>query len=81
MKPFPCSSTVSGLLVDFPRLEQWSEAASLPDASLFMDGFLYISSGPAKATLDRRGRDGGCKKPLCELLARPIHLSIYLKAI
>ncbi|XP_072233103.1 arf-GAP with Rho-GAP domain, ANK repeat and PH domain-containing protein 2 [Leuresthes tenuis] len=44
-------------LTDFPRLEQWSEAASLPDASLFMDGFLYISSGPAKATLDRRGRD------------------------
>ncbi|KAM4536920.1 arf-GAP with Rho-GAP domain, ANK repeat and PH domain-containing protein 2 isoform 1-T3 [Odontesthes bonariensis] len=44
-------------LTDFPRLEQWSETASLPDAPLFMDGFLYISSGPAKATLDRRGRD------------------------
>ncbi|XP_076581754.1 arf-GAP with Rho-GAP domain, ANK repeat and PH domain-containing protein 2 isoform X2 [Chaetodon auriga] len=44
-------------LSDFPRLEQWSENTSLSDASLFMDGFLYISSGPAKATLDRRGRD------------------------
>uniref|UniRef100_A0A3P8SBI6 ArfGAP with RhoGAP domain, ankyrin repeat and PH domain 2 n=1 Tax=Amphiprion percula TaxID=161767 RepID=A0A3P8SBI6_AMPPE len=45
-------------LSDFPRLEQWSENASPSDASLFMDGFLYISSGPAKMTLDRRGRDG-----------------------
>ncbi|XP_008281667.1 arf-GAP with Rho-GAP domain, ANK repeat and PH domain-containing protein 2 [Stegastes partitus] len=44
-------------LSDFPRLEQWSENASPSDASLFMDGFLYISSGLAKATLDRRGRD------------------------
>ncbi|XP_044040959.1 arf-GAP with Rho-GAP domain, ANK repeat and PH domain-containing protein 2 isoform X2 [Siniperca chuatsi] len=44
-------------LSDFPRLEQWSENTSLSDASLFMDGFLYISSGPAKTTLDRRGRD------------------------
>ncbi|XP_050931666.1 LOW QUALITY PROTEIN: arf-GAP with Rho-GAP domain, ANK repeat and PH domain-containing protein 2 [Lates calcarifer] len=44
-------------LSDFPRLEQWSENPSLSDASLFMDGFLYISSGPAKSTLDRRGRD------------------------
>ncbi|XP_047462569.1 arf-GAP with Rho-GAP domain, ANK repeat and PH domain-containing protein 2 [Mugil cephalus] len=44
-------------LSDFPILEQWSENASMSDASLFMDGFLYISSGPAKATLDRRGRD------------------------
>ncbi|XP_041820950.1 arf-GAP with Rho-GAP domain, ANK repeat and PH domain-containing protein 2 [Chelmon rostratus] len=41
-------------LSDFPRLEQWSENTSLSDASLFMDGFLYISAGPAKATLDRR---------------------------
>lgn len=49
------------LLVDFPRLEMWSENPSLSDVSLFMDGFLYISSGPAKTTLDRRGRDGGCK--------------------
>ncbi|XP_042256741.1 arf-GAP with Rho-GAP domain, ANK repeat and PH domain-containing protein 2 [Thunnus maccoyii] len=44
-------------LSDFPILEQWSENASLSDASLFMDGFLYISSGPAKTALDRRGRD------------------------
>ncbi|CAG5929182.1 unnamed protein product [Menidia menidia] len=42
---------------DFPRLEQWSDSISPSDASPFMDGFLYISSGPAKATLDRRGRD------------------------
>ncbi len=48
-------------LVDFPRLEQWSETTSLSDTSLFMDGFLYISSGPTKTTLDRRGRDGECK--------------------
>lgn len=44
-------------LSDFPRLEQWSESTSLSDASFFMDGFLYISTGPAKTTLDRRGRD------------------------
>ncbi|XP_074480220.1 arf-GAP with Rho-GAP domain, ANK repeat and PH domain-containing protein 2 [Sebastes fasciatus] len=44
-------------LSDFPRLEQWSESTSLSDVSLFMDGFLYISAGPAKTTLDRRGRD------------------------
>ncbi|XP_069374868.1 arf-GAP with Rho-GAP domain, ANK repeat and PH domain-containing protein 2 isoform X2 [Paralichthys olivaceus] len=44
-------------LSDFPRLEQWSEDPSLSDVSLFMDGFLYISSGPAKSTLDRRRRD------------------------
>ncbi|KAM6908958.1 arf-GAP with Rho-GAP domain, ANK repeat and PH domain-containing protein 2 [Xenentodon cancila] len=44
-------------LSDFPRLEPCSENASLSDASLFMDGFLYISSGPSKMTLDRRGRD------------------------
>ncbi|KAM9335311.1 arf-GAP with Rho-GAP domain, ANK repeat and PH domain-containing protein 2 [Symphorus nematophorus] len=44
-------------LSDFPRLEQWSENTSLSDASLFMDGFLYISCSPAKMTLDRRGRD------------------------
>ncbi|XP_035531725.1 arf-GAP with Rho-GAP domain, ANK repeat and PH domain-containing protein 2 [Morone saxatilis] len=44
-------------LSDFPRLEQWSENTTLSDASLFMDGFLYISSGPTKTTLDRRGRD------------------------
>ncbi|XP_039997410.1 arf-GAP with Rho-GAP domain, ANK repeat and PH domain-containing protein 2 [Xiphias gladius] len=44
-------------LSDFPRLEQWSERPSLTDSSLFMDGFLYISSGPAKSTFDRRRRD------------------------
>uniref|UniRef100_A0A8D3A5L7 Uncharacterized protein n=1 Tax=Scophthalmus maximus TaxID=52904 RepID=A0A8D3A5L7_SCOMX len=44
-------------LSDFPRLEQWSEDASLSDVSLFMDGFLYISSGPAKSTSERRRRD------------------------
>ncbi|XP_028284564.1 arf-GAP with Rho-GAP domain, ANK repeat and PH domain-containing protein 2 isoform X2 [Parambassis ranga] len=44
-------------LSDFPRLDQWSENTSLSDTSLFMDGFLYISSGSAKTTLDRRGRD------------------------
>uniref|UniRef100_A0AAQ5ZHH9 ArfGAP with RhoGAP domain, ankyrin repeat and PH domain 2 n=1 Tax=Amphiprion ocellaris TaxID=80972 RepID=A0AAQ5ZHH9_AMPOC len=43
-------------LSDFPRLEQWSENASPSDASLFMDGFLYISSGPAKMTLDHMAR-------------------------
>lgn len=42
---------------DFPRLEQWSENTSPSDASPFMDGFLYISSGHTKTTLDRRGRD------------------------
>ncbi|XP_031145759.1 arf-GAP with Rho-GAP domain, ANK repeat and PH domain-containing protein 2 [Sander lucioperca] len=44
-------------LSDFPRLEQCSESTFLSDASLFMDGFLYISTAPAKTTLDRRGRD------------------------
>ncbi|XP_068611809.1 arf-GAP with Rho-GAP domain, ANK repeat and PH domain-containing protein 2 [Brachionichthys hirsutus] len=44
-------------LSDFPRLEPWSENSSLSDASLFMDGFLYISSGPVKTPPDRRGRD------------------------
>ncbi|XP_034412517.1 LOW QUALITY PROTEIN: arf-GAP with Rho-GAP domain, ANK repeat and PH domain-containing protein 2 [Cyclopterus lumpus] len=44
-------------LSDFPRLEQWSESTSLSDVSIFMDGFLYISTGPAKTTPDRRGRD------------------------
>lgn len=48
-------------LADFPRLEQWSDNASLSDAFLFMDGFLYISSVPARTTVDRRGRDGECK--------------------
>ncbi|XP_013873840.1 arf-GAP with Rho-GAP domain, ANK repeat and PH domain-containing protein 2 [Austrofundulus limnaeus] len=40
-------------LSDFPR----SENASSSEASLFMDGFLYISAGPAKTPQDRRGRD------------------------
>uniref|UniRef100_A0A669CCW8 ArfGAP with RhoGAP domain, ankyrin repeat and PH domain 2 n=1 Tax=Oreochromis niloticus TaxID=8128 RepID=A0A669CCW8_ORENI len=44
-------------LCAFPRLDQWSENACLPEASVFMDGFLYISSSSTKATLDRRGRD------------------------
>ncbi|KAG7497488.1 hypothetical protein JOB18_038618 [Solea senegalensis] len=44
-------------LSDFPRLEQWSEDPSVSDVSLFMDGFLYISSGTAKSTLERRRRD------------------------
>uniref|UniRef100_A0A3Q2QSQ4 Arf-GAP with Rho-GAP domain, ANK repeat and PH domain-containing protein 2 n=1 Tax=Fundulus heteroclitus TaxID=8078 RepID=A0A3Q2QSQ4_FUNHE len=39
-------------LCDFPRLDQWSESASLSDVSLFMDGFLYVSFGPAKMMLD-----------------------------
>lgn len=39
-------------------MDHWSENASQSDFSLFMDGFLYISSCQAKATLDRRGRDG-----------------------
>ncbi|XP_037832343.1 arf-GAP with Rho-GAP domain, ANK repeat and PH domain-containing protein 2 isoform X2 [Kryptolebias marmoratus] len=34
-----------------------SENASSSDASLFMDGFLYISTGSAKTTVERRGRD------------------------
>ncbi|KAM3849702.1 arf-GAP with Rho-GAP domain, ANK repeat and PH domain-containing protein 2 [Diretmus argenteus] len=41
-------------LSDFPKLDPWSESASLSDAPVFMDGFLYVSS---KAPLDRRGRD------------------------
>uniref|UniRef100_A0A667YWS5 ArfGAP with RhoGAP domain, ankyrin repeat and PH domain 2 n=1 Tax=Myripristis murdjan TaxID=586833 RepID=A0A667YWS5_9TELE len=45
-------------LSDFPKLDQWSESSCLSDAPVFMDGFLYFSPGPAKATLDRRGRDG-----------------------
>ncbi|XP_040886964.1 arf-GAP with Rho-GAP domain, ANK repeat and PH domain-containing protein 2 isoform X2 [Toxotes jaculatrix] len=44
-------------LSDFPRLEPWLENPSLSDASFFMDGFLYISSGSAKSTLDRRRKD------------------------
>uniref|UniRef100_A0A672J1L0 ArfGAP with RhoGAP domain, ankyrin repeat and PH domain 2 n=1 Tax=Salarias fasciatus TaxID=181472 RepID=A0A672J1L0_SALFA len=44
-------------LSDFPSLEPWSDNASLSDASLFMDGFLYISSGLGRATPERRGRD------------------------
>lgn len=44
-------------LSDFPRLEQWSDYALLSDSSPFMDGFLYISSGTGKATLDRQRRD------------------------
>uniref|UniRef100_A0A3B3VFP0 Rho-GAP domain-containing protein n=1 Tax=Poecilia latipinna TaxID=48699 RepID=A0A3B3VFP0_9TELE len=31
-------------LSDFPRLDQWSENALLSDVSVFMDGFLYVSS-------------------------------------
>ncbi|KAM9407748.1 LOW QUALITY PROTEIN: arf-GAP with Rho-GAP domain, ANK repeat and PH domain-containing protein 2 [Salvelinus alpinus] len=45
------------LCVDFPKLESSSETSSPSDAPSFMDGFLYCSAGPAKATLDRRGRD------------------------
>ncbi|XP_030609581.1 LOW QUALITY PROTEIN: arf-GAP with Rho-GAP domain, ANK repeat and PH domain-containing protein 2 [Archocentrus centrarchus] len=44
-------------LCAFARLDEWSEDACLSDTSLFMDGFLYISSSSTKATLDRRGRD------------------------
>ncbi|XP_064878040.1 arf-GAP with Rho-GAP domain, ANK repeat and PH domain-containing protein 2 isoform X2 [Oncorhynchus nerka] len=44
-------------LSDFPKLESSSETSSPSDAPSFMDGFLYCSAGPAKATLDRRGRD------------------------
>uniref|UniRef100_A0A3Q1H731 ArfGAP with RhoGAP domain, ankyrin repeat and PH domain 2 n=1 Tax=Anabas testudineus TaxID=64144 RepID=A0A3Q1H731_ANATE len=40
-------------LTDFPRLEDWSEKASPSDTSLFMDGFLYIFSGPSKSTLSK----------------------------
>lgn len=43
---------------DFPVVEPWSESAALSESSVFMDGFLYVSSASAKATLDRRGRDG-----------------------
>lgn len=50
----------TSLIAEFPRLDQWSENTPLSDASLFMDGFLYISSGPAKTTLERRGKDGEC---------------------
>uniref|UniRef100_A0A8K9XQ76 Arf-GAP with Rho-GAP domain, ANK repeat and PH domain-containing protein 2 n=1 Tax=Oncorhynchus mykiss TaxID=8022 RepID=A0A8K9XQ76_ONCMY len=41
-------------LSDFPKLESSSETSSPSDAPSFMDGFLYCSAGPAKATLDRR---------------------------
>ncbi|KAM4714884.1 arf-GAP with Rho-GAP domain, ANK repeat and PH domain-containing protein 2 isoform 2-T2 [Anableps anableps] len=44
-------------LSDFPRLDQWSENASLSDVSHFIDGFLYVSSGPAKMMQERRGRE------------------------
>uniref|UniRef100_A0A3B3C376 ArfGAP with RhoGAP domain, ankyrin repeat and PH domain 2 n=1 Tax=Oryzias melastigma TaxID=30732 RepID=A0A3B3C376_ORYME len=44
-------------LSDFPVVEPWSESAALSESSVFMDGFLYVSSASAKATLDRRGRD------------------------
>ncbi|CAN9509584.1 unnamed protein product [Ophioblennius macclurei] len=44
-------------LSDFPSLEPWSDNASLSEASLFMDGFLYISSSLTKAPLERRARD------------------------
>ncbi|KAM6949543.1 arf-GAP with Rho-GAP domain, ANK repeat and PH domain-containing protein 2 [Aplochiton taeniatus] len=44
-------------LSDFPLLEQSSESGCPFDAPSFMDGFLYVSPGPSKATLDRRGRD------------------------
>lgn len=45
-------------LSDFPRMDHRSEDASRCDFALFMDGFLYISSREAKATSERRGRDG-----------------------
>ncbi|XP_056156183.1 arf-GAP with Rho-GAP domain, ANK repeat and PH domain-containing protein 2 [Lampris incognitus] len=44
-------------LSDFPKLEQWPENSSPSDALPFMDGFLYVSSGPAKTTTERRGKD------------------------
>uniref|UniRef100_A0A667YWN2 ArfGAP with RhoGAP domain, ankyrin repeat and PH domain 2 n=1 Tax=Myripristis murdjan TaxID=586833 RepID=A0A667YWN2_9TELE len=43
-------------LSDFPKLDQWSESSCLSDAPVFMDGFLYFSPGPAKATLDHMVR-------------------------
>lgn len=61
------------LLVDFPRLDQWSENSSLPDASIFMDGFLYVSSGPAKTMPDRRGRDGEFKSLLTKKTRKKKH--------
>lgn len=57
---------VSPFLADFPRLEQWTDNTSLSESSLFIDGFLYISSGPSKTTVDRRGRDGERKMPVCK---------------
>ncbi|MED6256781.1 hypothetical protein ATANTOWER_022096, partial [Ataeniobius toweri] len=60
MGPLPPAHTClpeSTLGDDFPRLDQCSENPSLSDASLFMDGFLYISPGPVKMMQDRRGRD------------------------
>ncbi|KAJ8008032.1 hypothetical protein DPEC_G00100520 [Dallia pectoralis] len=44
-------------LSDFPKLECSQENCPSSDAPSFMDGFLYCSAGPAKVTLDRRGRD------------------------
>uniref|UniRef100_A0A671W245 ArfGAP with RhoGAP domain, ankyrin repeat and PH domain 2 n=1 Tax=Sparus aurata TaxID=8175 RepID=A0A671W245_SPAAU len=43
-------------LSDFPRLDQWTDNTSLSESSLFMDGFLYISSGPSKTTVDHMAR-------------------------
>lgn len=39
-------------------MDHWPENASQSDFCLFMDGFLYISCSQAKATPDRRVRDG-----------------------
>lgn len=39
-------------------MDHWLENSSQSDCSLFMDGFLFISSREAKTTPDRRGRDG-----------------------
>ncbi|KAM4611838.1 LOW QUALITY PROTEIN: arf-GAP with Rho-GAP domain, ANK repeat and PH domain-containing protein 2 [Polymixia lowei] len=44
-------------LSDFPKLEQGSEKSLLSDVPPFMDGFLYISPGPTRATLERRSRE------------------------
>lgn len=59
--------------VEFPC----SENAAASDASLFMDGFLYISTGPAKMTQDRRGRDGERKSHFSELEVKPINPFVH----
>ncbi|KAM9834175.1 arf-GAP with Rho-GAP domain, ANK repeat and PH domain-containing protein 2 isoform 2-T2 [Syngnathus typhle] len=44
-------------LLDFPRLDPWSENTLSSERSRFMDGFLFISSGQGRTLPDRRRGD------------------------